>query len=53
MERPCFSHGQLYVAFSRARQFDDIYVQIEQTTKQGSHRGVTYSDNVVYNQVLC
>ena len=53
MERPCFSHGQLYVAFSRARRFDDIYVQIEQTTQQGSNRGVTYTDNIVYNQVLC
>ena len=31
---PVFSHGQLYVAFSRAHLFKDIYVQVMQTNTQ-------------------
>ena len=53
MEQVCFSHGQLHVTFSREHGFDDIFVQTEQTTQQGSHRGMAYSDNIFYNQVLC
>ena len=28
LNKPCFAHGQLYVAFSRARSHKDIFVQI-------------------------
>ena len=29
LQKPCFSHGQLYVAFSRSRAFKDVYVQTD------------------------
>lgn len=54
---PCFSHGQLYTAFSRARALDEIRVKIESfENKQGSYDedGKTFyvTQNVVYTQVL-
>ena len=45
---PVFSHGQLYVAFSRARSFSDIYVEIESCLTQGA----LFTQNVVYKEVL-
>ena len=36
LPEPVFSHGQLYVAFSRARSFDDIKVSIIEGATQGS-----------------
>ena len=32
---PVFSHGQLYVAFSRAKSRDDVKVQVVDGPKQG------------------
>ena len=52
IQRPCFSHGQLYIAFSRARRFADVNVQIMKSSSHGKHRGATYTNNVVYSQVL-
>jgi hypothetical protein len=49
---PVFSHGQLYVAFSRARSFDSIYVKVCQTTTQGQFGGKTITPNVVFKEVL-
>ena len=49
---PVFAHGQLYVAFSRARCFQDIYVQICQTAVQGVFLNKTVTQNVVYKEVL-
>ena len=49
---PVFSHGQLYVAFSRARCFQDIYVQIGQTATQGLIDKKLITKNVVYKEVL-
>ena len=49
---PVFSHGQLYVAFSRARSFDDIKVSIIEGATQGSSGKKLYAKNVVYPQVL-
>ena len=43
LPEPVFSHGQLYVAFSRARSFDDIKV----TVLQGIAERKTYTRNQV------
>ncbi|XP_057305225.1 ATP-dependent DNA helicase PIF1-like [Hydractinia symbiolongicarpus] len=52
LHRPCFSHGQLYVAFSRARSFEDVKVKIHQTEAQGYVQHKCYTPNIVYSQVL-
>ena len=52
LQRPCFSHGQLYVAFSRARAFNDVKVKVVETPRQGYCQGKCYTTNVVYPQVL-
>ena len=53
MPTPCFAHGQLYVAFSRARALDDITVQVLHVPQQqGKDRGITYTKNIVYRQIL-
>ncbi|XP_057310664.1 ATP-dependent DNA helicase PIF1-like [Hydractinia symbiolongicarpus] len=50
--RPCFSHGQLYVVFSRPRSFEDVKVKIRQTEAQGYVQHKCYTPNIVYSQVL-
>ena len=49
---PVFSHGQLYVAFSRARSFKDISVTIEDTMTQGKRNNRYITRNIVYPEVL-
>ena len=49
---PVFSHGQLYVAFSRARAFKHVYVMVAQTSSQGIFQGLTITQNAVYKEVL-
>ena len=50
---PCFAHGQLYVGFSRARAFDDIRIKVLTIPQQqGKHRGISYTKNIVYKQIL-
>ena len=43
LNRACFAHGQLYVAFSRARSKNDIFMRIVETPEQGKHRGHHYT----------
>ena len=49
---PVFAHGQLYVAFSRARKYQDICVKVSATNTQGMCRANTITQNVVYKEVL-
>ena len=52
LAEPVFSHGQLYVAFSRARSFKDIHVKIMQSTTQGMFNGQYLTPNMVFKEVL-
>jgi len=49
---PVFTHGQLYVAFSRAKSFNDVFIKIEETSTQGHIDGRAVTQNVVYPEVL-
>ena len=49
---PVFSHGQLYVALSRAKSFKDIFVKICETTTQGKRKTKYITQNVVYYEIL-
>uniref|UniRef100_A0A0L8GDI2 ATP-dependent DNA helicase n=1 Tax=Octopus bimaculoides TaxID=37653 RepID=A0A0L8GDI2_OCTBM len=51
LPQPVFSHGQLYVAFSRARAMNNIKVRVmalKWDKEEGQKRGVTYTQNIVY-----
>ena len=52
LNRTCFGHGQLHVAFSRARSGTDISVEIVETPEQGKDEGRYYTRNVVLHRVL-
>ena len=46
LPQPVFSHGQLYVAFSRVRSLTSIKVQIIREDKNGRHR----TKNIVFKR---
>jgi ATP-dependent DNA helicase PIF1 len=55
LRTPVFSHGQLYVAFSRAKRLSDVKVLIHDSDKQGkllrrSQR--TFTPNCVYKEIF-
>ena len=57
LDRPIFTHGQLYVAFSRVPNFDALRVLLRPSVVQGMKElgGGEYAyitDNVVYPEVL-
>nr|CAH7714780.1 unnamed protein product [Callosobruchus chinensis] len=52
LPNPVFTHGQLYVAFSRVRRFDDVKIQIINTTEQGLKGDKYISKNVIYKEIL-
>ena len=47
LENPVFAHGQLYVALSRARAFENIFLKIIDGLNQGKHQRRSYTKNVV------
>ena len=54
LETPVFSHGQLYVAFSRVRSFNNLRIRVLTTQEQGKITGRPgiYTKNVVYREIL-
>lgn len=55
LENACFSHGQLYVPFSRVGSLDNIYVCVNNTSKQGTFKfrsGRTFTRNIVYESLV-
>ncbi|GFV82387.1 ATP-dependent DNA helicase [Trichonephila clavipes] len=54
LHQPVFSHGRLYVAFSRATSMLYVRVLVNDTKKQGklNHSNRVFTKNVVFREVL-
>ena len=48
LPQPVFSHGQLYVGFSRGKGFEDIYIQLKNTAYQYTTENQAVTVNVVF-----
>lgn len=52
---PVFNHGQVYVAMSRVRRFEDVKVKIVHGPHVGQllpNSDEVYTKNIVYNKIL-
>ena len=49
---PVFTHGQLYVACSRVRSFDSLFIQVFQNENQGKVGEDTMTNNIVFKEIL-
>ena len=52
LKTPVFTHGQLYVACSRVRSVDNLFIQIVCNESQGTVGSETITDNIVFPEVL-
>nr|XP_047141323.1 uncharacterized protein LOC100209718 [Hydra vulgaris] len=52
LKKPCFSHGQLYVACSRTRSFNSLFFKVDKHPLQGMSFNKHYTNNVVFTNVL-
>ncbi|XP_074595490.1 ATP-dependent DNA helicase PIF6-like [Brevipalpus obovatus] len=54
LSQPVFTHGQLYVALSRVRRFEDLRVNISPRIDQGIElrSGSSFTRNIVFREVL-
>ena len=53
LEKPVFGHGQLYVALSRVRSFQNLFVEVREVVgRQGFDGSDCYTENVVYMQIV-
>lgn len=52
LDKPVFTHGQLYVAFSRVKSSDGIRVYMANTREQNNTENNSYTKNIVYPEVL-
>ncbi|XP_065641836.1 uncharacterized protein LOC136071699 [Hydra vulgaris] len=52
LKKPCFSHGQLYVACSRTRSFNSLFFKVDKHPLQGTSFNKHYTNNVVFTNVL-
>ena len=53
LKEPVFSHGQLYVAFSRVRRAENLRIQVEKDCMIGKEEnGVVKVKNVVFSEIL-
>ncbi|XP_076039424.1 ATP-dependent DNA helicase PIF1-like [Oratosquilla oratoria] len=50
LPKPCFTHGQLYVAFSRARSMNNMRVKVQHLndSTHGHTKVITFTRNIVY-----